>query len=245
MTGKQLYIHEFVQIRDHGRADYMQHMTANWSPIGQGEREQLCYGVFGTVGSTGVWPEVVNMWEYRDWAHLGENFRIEMDHPTLQDPSLADWWAEAVRFRRGGFDRILVGADYNPGIEALCREGRGGHAYLHEMVRLRSGGADGFLEAADAELRSLYGEHGLDLIGAFKTAMVDDDECLLLWSVPDWAAWAGFEEAAHRSNAPLAAWRNEHREHVVGRHRTLLVAAPLCPLKLGRQPAESDRRPLS
>lgn len=245
MTGNQLYIHEFVQIRDHGRADYMQHITANWSPIGQVEREQLCYGIWGTVGSTGVWPEVVNMWEYRDWAHLGENFRIEMDHPTLQDPSLVDWWAQAVTFRRGGFDRIMIGADYNPGVEALCRDGLGGHAYLHEMVRVRSGAADEMLAAADAELRPLHEAHGLRLVGAFKTAMVDDDECLLLWAVPDWAAWAEFEAASHTAGGALAGWREGQRSLITGRHRTLLVDAPLSPLRTGRQPQESDRRPFS
>ena len=53
MTAK-VYIHEFVDITGHNRARYMQHITANWSPIGQEERNQLCYGIWGTVGSTGV-----------------------------------------------------------------------------------------------------------------------------------------------------------------------------------------------
>lgn len=64
----KVYIHEFVDIRDQGRAKYMQHMTANWSPIAQEERNQKCFGVFGTVGSTGRWPEVVNMWEEEAWS---------------------------------------------------------------------------------------------------------------------------------------------------------------------------------
>ena len=34
MTAK-VYIHEFVDITGHNRARYMQHITANWSPIGQ------------------------------------------------------------------------------------------------------------------------------------------------------------------------------------------------------------------
>ena len=52
----RVYIHEFIDIIGHNRANYMQHMTANWGPIGQEERNQLCYGVWALVGSTGLWP---------------------------------------------------------------------------------------------------------------------------------------------------------------------------------------------
>ena len=47
----RVYIHEFIDIIGHSRANYMQHMTANWGPIGQEERNQLCYGVWALVGS--------------------------------------------------------------------------------------------------------------------------------------------------------------------------------------------------
>src|SRR5205807_8689792 len=40
----KIYIHEFVDINGHNRANYLHHITANWSPIGQEERHQLCYG---------------------------------------------------------------------------------------------------------------------------------------------------------------------------------------------------------
>ena len=52
MSQNRVYIHEFVYITGHSRARYFQHITANWSPIGQEERGQLCYGIWGTVGST-------------------------------------------------------------------------------------------------------------------------------------------------------------------------------------------------
>ena len=31
----KVYIHEFIDIRGHHRADYMHHMLANWSPLAQ------------------------------------------------------------------------------------------------------------------------------------------------------------------------------------------------------------------
>ena len=101
MSQNRVYMHEFVYITGHNRARYFQHITANWSPIGQEERGQQCFGVWGTVGSTARWPEVINMWEYRDWDHLADTFRIEFNHPTLQDPSLVEWWAAAEKLRSG------------------------------------------------------------------------------------------------------------------------------------------------
>ena len=66
----KVYIHEFIDIIGHNRARYMHHMTANWCPVAREERNQLCFGVWGTVGSTGRWPEVVNMWELDGWDGL-------------------------------------------------------------------------------------------------------------------------------------------------------------------------------
>ena len=52
----KLYIHELIDITGHNRARYLHHMTANWCPIAREERNQLCLGVWATLGSTGRWP---------------------------------------------------------------------------------------------------------------------------------------------------------------------------------------------
>lgn len=240
VSGPRTYIHEFVEIKDDNRANYFQHITANWSPIGQRERDQLCFGIWGTVGSTARWPEVINLWEYRDWEHLGDNFRIELDHPTLQDPSLVPWWAAAVEFRRGGFDRILVAPDWSPGIDELCARGVRGTCYAHEMLSVPPGAAPELLEMVREQAVAAYEAAGASLVGAFRTAMVDDSECILLWAFPDWATWARFEHATDGRD-DLVAWRSAARRLVTRTHRFLLVDAPLSPLRTGRQPAESDR----
>ena len=80
----RVYIHEFIDIRGHHRADYMHHMTANWSPTAQEERHQLCYGVWSLIGSTGPWPQVVNMWEEEGWDGLAGSFGIETVGQQLQ-----------------------------------------------------------------------------------------------------------------------------------------------------------------
>ena len=96
----KVYIHEFIDIIGHHRADYMHHMTANFSPSAQEERNQLCYGVWGVVGSTRKWPEVVNLWEEDGLDGLATSFRYEFNHKSLQDPKLAKWWATAANLDR-------------------------------------------------------------------------------------------------------------------------------------------------
>ncbi|MGB3720425.1 MAG: hypothetical protein WBB38_12675, partial [Hyphomicrobiaceae bacterium] len=87
MANTKVYIHELVDIIGHNRARYVQHMTANWCPIARAERNQLCFGVWATVGSTGRWPEVVNMWELDGWDGLVANFEHETGGGRDQDPS--------------------------------------------------------------------------------------------------------------------------------------------------------------
>jgi hypothetical protein len=237
VANDKVYIHEFIDIIGHRRADYMHHMTANWSPIAQEERHQLCYGVWGIVGSTGPWPSVVNMWEEDGWDGLASSFGHELGHAHLQDPKLARWWARAAEFRSGGFDRILVPAPWSPGIDELSAQGAGGVAYAHDQVTVPAGSAGDFLELAREAGGAFYAEHGWRLIGAFETAMRNDDEAFLLWSVPSWERW-GAAEAALRAGHP---WRDRQRAAVRDRRRILLVDAPLSPLRIGRQPARSDR----
>lgn len=236
----RVYIHEFIDIRGHHRADYMHHMTANWSPTAQEERAQLCYGVWSLIGSTGPWPQVVNMWEEEGWDGLAGSFGIEAVGGGAQDPTLARWWAKAAEFRRGGFDRILVPAPWTRTVEELCADGVAPGVFAHELVKVRAGSAGELLERAREQAVAPLGRHGWELVGAFTTAMVDDDEALLLWGIPSWPEWAA-GEAAHSTDDDVVAWRQSARDLVTAWHRILLVNAPLSPLRTGRQPSRDDR----
>ena len=236
----RIYIHEFIDIHGHNRANYMHHMTANWSPIGQEMRHQLCYGVWALLGSTGAWPQTVNMWEEEGWDGLAASFAIEAVGPGAQDPALAKWWAKAQEFRRGGFDRIMLPARWTRTIEQLCADGVRGEVYAHELVRVRPGAAAELLERARDGAAPVLAEHGWELAGAFTTAMVNDDEALLLWAVPTWQHWADAEKAFGIDDR-LVHWRGELSEIVTAWQRILLVDAPLSPMRTGRQPSRADR----
>jgi hypothetical protein len=243
MTNTKIYIHELIDIIGPNRAKYMHHMTANWCPIARDERNQLCYGVWGTVGSTGRWPEVVNMWELDGWDGLAANFDHELSHPTMQDPSLAEWWTQAATLRRGGFDRILEPAPWAPAINDLVAAGAGSAFYAHEIIAVPPGRSPDLLEAMAEVGRPAAEALGVGLLGGFRVAMADDRECIAIWTFPDWPTWVAYEQAWSRAGS-MAKWRDELVDLDARFRRTLMIDAPLAPLRTGRQPQIEDRRPL-
>ncbi|MFN8041201.1 MAG: hypothetical protein U0Q07_18440 [Acidimicrobiales bacterium] len=241
----KVYIHELIDVIGQNRARYMHHMTANWVPVAIEERDQRCFGVFGTVGSTGRWPEVVNLWELDGWDGLVGNFSHELSHDSLQDPSLAEWWSVAASLRRGGFDRIVVPAPWTRTIDELVADGVRGEVYAHELIEVPPGGAPDLLDALASVGRATVEALGATLVGAFRVAMVGDREVILLWALPSWDAWAVLEqEDLAGDGGALAPWRAALLDAGAKVHRTLLVEAPLSPMRLGRQPEVGDRRPL-
>jgi hypothetical protein len=86
----------------------------------------------------------------------------------------------------------------------------------------------------------LAAAHGWDLVGAWRTTMVNEDECVLLWSIPSWAQWVAFERE-HVTDSEVRSWRRGLDDPVESWQRVLLVDAPLCPFRTGRQPRREDR----
>ncbi|HVN52279.1 MAG TPA: hypothetical protein VMT43_12640 [Acidimicrobiales bacterium] len=239
----KIYIHELIDVIGHNRARYMHHMTANWCPVAREERNQLCFGVWGTVGSTGRWPEVVNMWELDGWDGLVANFGHELSHASLQDPSLSQWWAVAAQLRRGGVDRIVVPEPWTDPIDVLVARGVRGEVYAHERYACAPGRSRDVLAQLHDIARPSAESLGLVSVGAFNVAMVNDAECLAIWALPDWDTWAVYEQAWDSGGA-MRPWANWLVAAGVTTYRTLMVDAPLAPLRIGRQPEVGDRRPL-
>ena len=166
---RKLYIHEFIDVIGHNRARYMHHMTANWCPVGKRERNMSCFGVWATVGSTGAWPQVVNLWELNGWKGLAANFEHELVGHGAQDPSLAEWWAvggrAAPRRLRPHRRARAVEPDDRRADEG-GREGRGVRARARAAARSAALGA--FLDALAETGRPAVEELGLQCVGAFR-----------------------------------------------------------------------------
>ncbi len=241
-TGK-VYIHELIDVIGHNRPRYMQHMTANWCPVAREERNQLCLGVWATIGSTGAWPQVVNMWELDGWDGLAANFAHETGGGMDQDPSLAEWWAVAASMRRGGLDRIVVPTPWTRSVEQLCADGVRGTVYAHELFSVAPGAIGDLLDALDNVGRPAVEVLGMTAVGAYEVAMADRSEAVVIWALPDWPTWVTYEQGWDLGGA-LDEWREALRSLGASWRRQLMVDAPLAPLRTGRQPQESDRRPL-
>lgn len=234
----RVYLHELVDVVGTERARYQHHMTANWCPEAGPLRRQRCFGVFTVVGSTGRWPQVLNLWEYGSWEDLAHNFGVELVGAGHRDPMLEQWWRRAASFRTGGLDRVLVAVDGSSGVEDWCaRGGTGAVAYVHEIVRTDVDGAAPAADAVQHEAPELAERFGMELVGLFRTAMRAHDELVVLRSVPDWPSWSRFESWAMEAGASGPPGTRELA-------RTLVVDAELSPLRIGRQPTVEDRRPL-
>jgi hypothetical protein len=199
------------------------------------------------VGSTGRWPEVVNMWELDGWDGLVANFAHELVGAGAQDPSLAEWWAVAASLRRGGVDRIVVPEPWTQPIDALVADGVRGEVYAHELVTVPAGTSPALLAAVRDEGVAAWAAAGAGVVGAWRVVMGADDEAVLVWSLPDWPTWGRVEQAwlaAADGAGPFAGWRTTLLALGATWRRQLMVDAPLAPLRLGRQPEAADRRPL-
>lgn len=240
----RVYIHELVDVIGTERARYQHHMTANWCPEAGPLRRQRCFGVFSTVGSTGRWPQVVNLWEYDSWDDLGHNFSVELVGVGHRDPMLEAWWQEAASFRTGGLDRILVAHEASPGVEHWCQAGgTGAVAYVHEIIRTDVDGAAALADLVAEDRDAVADRFGMELVGLWRTAMRAHDEVIVLRSVPDWSSWSSFEAWSSGSGSGGRSGLSGPAG-TVGLERTVLVDAELSPLRIGRQPSVDDRRPL-
>jgi hypothetical protein len=210
-------------------------MTAGWRAAGK-ERRMRTFGIWGTLGSTGRWPEVVNLWEYDGWDHVAQAFAHETAAAGMQDPLLAEWWLKAQSMRRGGVDRLLIPADYSPGIDELIARGIVGYkVFRHDLIEVLPGEARNYLAAVQAELLPLMASLGAHAAGAYRTALRDDSEVILIWAVPDWPTWSTAEQALDEGEA-ARRWRDRTRRIAPHYSSHLMCSAPLSPTQTGRQP---------
>ena len=249
-VNEKVYTHEFIDIRGAKRPQYMHHMTANWSPIAQEERNQLCFGVWGVIGTTDRWPRVINMWEEDGFAGLAHGLGHETGRPNMQDAKLEKWWNEAADYRSGGFDRVLIPAPWTRPISQLTADGvRGARSTPTRWSPSSAARPRTSSSWCAPTWCPNYGSAGLELVAAMRTSMGDASECVLIWAIPSWDAWARFELAINdvsgievdETARTLQHWQRTLLTRSTGFHRFLMLDAPLSPLKIGRQPARSDR----
>jgi hypothetical protein len=233
----RIYLHEVIDVILSGRANYFEHMVNGYVDWGASRGMRL-FGIWGTLGSTARWPEVINMWEYGDWANVASIFAHETrGHSGMQDPELKEWWLEAQKFRSGGFDRLLQATDASPDVDELTARGiAGNEVFRHEIVGVTPGEAPAFLRRVEAEWAPRLKSVGVELTGAYRTLLRDDSEAVLIWSCPTWENWAAAERDIDQSDWGKQ-WRAGVRDIVTSFRTDIMCSAPRSPSKTGVQPS--------
>lgn len=241
MANTHLYLHELIDIVGTGSEAYKAH-TGKLGTNRADDGAPLV-GTWQQSGSTGSWPIVVNLWEMRGWDHWAEILDRQYTKTSGQEPKLKRWWAEATKYRSGGFDRILEPAPFSPTRQELVTRGVKGRAVLQEIATVRPGRAERYLDAVASRWRSIASQRGLTLIGAYRTAM-RETEAVLLWSVPDFGTLTDHLATCSRDRT-VRRWTEHARQWRVDYRETLLVPSAWCVTHPDWKPGTSatPRRP--
>ena len=225
-----LYLHEVIRIVGAGATPYMD-VTAEWNRIRveAGQPVSRLVGTWATVGSTGNWPEVVNLWEMDGWEHWGEILDRAYVH-RAEDTQLGDWWKKALEHRSGGLDRILEPARFSPTRAQLLERDVHGEIFVHEISQIVPGRVPAYLRAIEESWAELAGRHGLTLVGAFANVF-NDSEAITVWACETANAFVRYG-AASRQDPAILAWRARAREFCTRWSETLMVPGKKSPVHM-------------
>ncbi len=207
---RSLYLHEVVDVVGRGGIPYMAHVVG-FEPGSVTDRGLVLAGTWEVVGTTGRWPQVVNLWEVVDgwdgWVRLTRRTNVA----KAANAELGEWWDEAHKHRTGGFDRLLLGAPSAPEATAEAAAGHRGEVAVHELSRVRPGAGPEYLAALVEEWAPVAADHGVHLVGAYDVVMTDVEVCTF-WVADLDAHTALLRAGATGADDRIAAWAERRRE---------------------------------
>lgn len=219
----QLFLHEIIDIVGRGGRAYMEH-TIGFDAGAAAGRGLTLLGTWEVVGTTGRWPQVVNVWEidgWDGWVRLGQRTNVD----KARNPELAQWWDEAHTYRTGGFDRLLRGVPGCPSLATLTDDGVRGTWFVHELSEVRAGAGDEYLAATLAERVPAMAARGIALVGLYDSVLTDTEVCTI------WATDLEAHTALLRDGDPWPAiarqWCTRWREELM----TPGPRSPLAPVE--------------
>ena len=211
MADPPLFLHEVIDIVGRGGRAYMEHTVAFDAGAAAGGGLDLL-GTWEVVGTTGRWPQVVNVWEidgWDGWERLAQRTNVDKAANT----ELAEWWDEAYKRRSGGFDRVLRGAPGCPTRAALAAGGVRGTWFVHELSEVRSGAGPEYLAATVEHRVPAMAERGIALVGLYDSVFTDTEVCTI------WATDVATHTALLRDGDPWPAaarqWCTRWREELM------------------------------
>jgi hypothetical protein len=209
MSGRNLYLHELIDIVGEGAMRYMEH-TVGFNADVAADRGLELVGTWYTMGSTGRWPQVLNLWECVDgwsgWRRLMEATNLR----RTQNRELVTWWHEALEARTGGFDRLLGAAPGCPSLAELRDRCVRGSVFVHELSEVRPGAALEYLAAVRECRAPLLAAYGHTLVGLYEVLMTDV-EVVTIWAADPGAHEALMRAADSGEDDRFARWHEQAR----------------------------------
>lgn len=209
MAERNLYLHELIDIVGEGAMRYMEH-TVGFNAEAASDRGLELVGTWYTMGSTGHWPQVVNLWESVDgwsgWRRLMEATNLG----RTRNPELVEWWQEALKTRTGGFDRLCGAAPGCPSLAELRADGVTGSVFVHEISEVRPGSALDYLAAVREARLPLLTDYGHALVGLYEVLMTDV-EVLTIWATDPAGHEALMRAADTGSDDRIPRWHEQAR----------------------------------
>jgi hypothetical protein len=241
LTERGLYLHEVIDIVGLGAWPYMEHTVR---ASGDEKVNFDLQGTWYTMGITGRWSQVVNIW---DVPGAWDGWRTSVDRLNLArtaNKDLEGWWQEAFKHRSGGFDRLLAAAPGCPTTASLVEEGVRGTLFVHELTEVRPGSQLDYLAAVAEQRVPLLTEYGHALTGLYEVAM-NDYEVVTVWATDvnshvmlgrayEVARGLAFGDGDDR----LVAWREQARKYTTRWREELMTPCP--GTKLGPPADEND-----
>jgi hypothetical protein len=216
-----IYLHEIIRTVPGREEPYLASVASVHHDPTRADRSpdaNTAFGQFRSVDSSGAWPCGINIWEH-DWAGQTENL-VAQFQDARRDVSMEEWWNRNLHLRRGGYDRLLLPADYSPTRAEVRERGITGEIFVHEILWLPFGEPARYLDRLAAELLPALDDHGLDLVGAFRVAM-RPRQVVTLIGASEWSRLGTLFDAAAREPR-LSSWL-EYRASCVERADELML----------------------
>lgn len=240
MTERAMYLHETVDIVGLGAWPYMRHTLG---ASGDEKVNLSLQGTWYTMGITGRWSQVVNIWDVPggwDGWHAAVD-RLNLKRPANED--LEAWWNEAHEYRTGGVDRLLAAAPDCPTTDELVEAGVRGTLFVHELTEVKPGSQLDYLAAVAEQRVPVLEEYGHTLTGLYEVAMNDYEICTVwatdvaahtrLGGAYDVARGLAFGDGDDR----LVKWRKTARGFTTRWREELMTPCPGIPIG---PPADED-----
>jgi hypothetical protein len=228
---RNLYLHEYVDIVGEGAMPYMEHVVA-FDAESAADRGIRLVGTWYTMGSTGRWPQVVNLWEcagaWGGWRRLMERTNLA----RTRNPALTEWWREALKTRSGGYDRLLGAAPGCPSLDYLRGNGITGSVFVHELSEVRPGAALDYLAAVRDDWAPVLTDYGHRMVGLYEV-LLTDVEVITIWATDPAGHEALGRAGDEGSDDRIPRWRVRARQFLTRWREELMTPHPHNPLSAG------------